>query len=276
MYAIDYLSGKTTTPSPPTLTEITPAAARKMLEDSASFQNRPIKKANVREYADSIRAGEWNHHVGDPIRLDTHGRVLDGQHRLLAVIESGTPQHFYVISNLPPDAVNYMDIGRPRSHSDFIGMTEDGDKYPTQIAAGIRWITRYELETLSSQRNVIPKHKVAEYLRNNPGIVKSAAVAERVRDVLRRCGVATGAHYLFSRIDEEQADAFFEKLRTGLGMTENDPIYRLRERLIDPWRKLNEWECSAILIKAWNYTRRGVQVQRLIWTPGKEDFPKAI
>lgn len=277
MYAIDYLSSRTTTqqPSAPTLVEITPVEARRLLENSASFKNRQVKRSVVSEYAESIKNGEWNYAVGDPIRIDTHGRVIDGQHRLLAVVQSDTPQHFYLISNLPPESVNFIDIGQPRSHADFVAMTGAADS--KRVAAGVRWVSHYQGDRTWYARSGLPRHKIAQWIQDHPEILRSAVVSQQVKDVLRRMGVATGTHYIFSLIDKAEADSFFEKLRTGLNVEEGDPVYRLRERLIDPWRKLGEYETSAFVIKAWNLTRSGTKIKRLLWAPGQgEEFPTAI
>lgn len=279
MYAIDYLSShnstKVTGPTPPLLTEITPDDARKMLQRSAEFCNRAVKKSALKEYTESIKNGKWRYEVADPIRIDTNGFVIDGQHRLLAVIDANTPMLFYVVSNLPTDAANYIDIGVPRTHADFVAL--GGNKNAPNVAAAIRFHARYVAGSLSNNTVAVPRHAVNEYLAKHPGLLRSVELAVKGRDVLRRTGVSAACHYIFSQFDEKMADTFFEKLRTGLDLAADDPIYLLRQRLIDPWRKLNDVELGAVLIKTWNYTRLGTKVSRIAWyvTRG-EEFPKAI
>lgn len=271
MYAREYAP---TMPSQPVLIEVTPRLAEQMLERSGSFTNRPLKRLVVEDYAASMRDGEWNTDVGDPIRVDVMGRVIDGQHRLHAVITADTPQKFYVIENLPTDAVNFIDIGTPRTGSDFVGMK--GVSKPSTVMAGLKWLHRYEAGTLSSRRP-IPRHKVTTYLAAHPGMVESAIVARGMRDIVGKSAVVTGTHYLFTRIDREQAQVFFEQLRTGLGLHDKHPVYHLRERMISGGAKLSEWESSALFIKAWNMVRNHRNCERLMWNRGRgEEFPVAI
>lgn len=65
---------------------ITPEFANKLLERNGCI--RKIKPAVVKKYTDAILAGDFIcTNVG--IGLDKDGRLIDGQHRLAAVVKSG-------------------------------------------------------------------------------------------------------------------------------------------------------------------------------------------
>lgn len=51
---------------------------------------RPINKATVRILAERIHRGHWDPTAGQ-IVVDSTGRVVDGQHRLAAIVKSGKP-----------------------------------------------------------------------------------------------------------------------------------------------------------------------------------------
>ena len=72
--------------------EVTPKLAATWLSDN--LQSRPLDEERVAEYAERMRSGEWTERVKGiqrPIeRLDT-GRLLNGQHRLAAVVRAGVP-----------------------------------------------------------------------------------------------------------------------------------------------------------------------------------------
>jgi hypothetical protein len=56
-------------------------------------QNRRIVQSRVSFYAAQMQAGSWKlTHQG--IAFDEYGNLVDGQHRLYAVILSGTPRPF--------------------------------------------------------------------------------------------------------------------------------------------------------------------------------------
>jgi len=61
--------------------------------------NRSINKHRVDNYARDMQAGHWT--PGSSIGFFENGELADGQHRLLAVVQSGVPTNFVVIRNLP-------------------------------------------------------------------------------------------------------------------------------------------------------------------------------
>lgn len=66
---------------------ITPEIAKTMLGENVN--NRRISRDNVNLFAREIRNGEWRFN-GEAIKFGKDGRLLDGQHRLLAVIAALT------------------------------------------------------------------------------------------------------------------------------------------------------------------------------------------
>ncbi|HEY5050458.1 MAG TPA: hypothetical protein VII50_06125, partial [Acidothermaceae bacterium] len=64
---------------------ITPAKAAEWLE--ANTTNRPVSRTVVRSFAEAMKRGEWIvTHQG--IAFDVSGVLIDGQHRLAAVVEA--------------------------------------------------------------------------------------------------------------------------------------------------------------------------------------------
>lgn len=72
---------------PPRMVSISPQTAKKWLE-TKNAHNRPLSATRVRNYALDMKAGAWAlTHQG--IAFDEHGMLIDGQHRLAAIVESG-------------------------------------------------------------------------------------------------------------------------------------------------------------------------------------------
>jgi hypothetical protein len=85
---------------------ITPATAKEMLTRNVS--NRRIRKPAVRQMAAEMAAGRWlTTHQG--IAFAPDGRLLDGQHRLLAVIAANVSVTMPVTRGVHPDAFSVMD-----------------------------------------------------------------------------------------------------------------------------------------------------------------------
>jgi len=101
--------------------DVTPELARKWL-DLARF-NRDINDAVVSQYVRQIKEGLWRcTHQGIAL---TRARVLiDGQHRLLAVIEAGRTVPMTVFVDEPEENFEFIDCGRTRSHLDMMRLSQ--------------------------------------------------------------------------------------------------------------------------------------------------------
>ncbi len=98
---------------------ITPEIAKVWLANNTG--NRKIRKSRVEVYALAMARGEWQiTHQG--IAFDTDGRLLDGQHRLEAIVQYGRPVEMMVTRNIPSDGFHIMDMGMTRSHADVLGI----------------------------------------------------------------------------------------------------------------------------------------------------------
>src|SRR5215831_11828755 len=87
---------------------VTPKMANELLVKNKI--NRAIRQSKVRKYARDITMGRWKL-THQPLALDEHGNVLDGQHRLLAVIEADIPVQF-VLATSTRDTFGVIDQGQ--------------------------------------------------------------------------------------------------------------------------------------------------------------------
>ena len=91
---------------------ISPDAAKQYL--GRNFEtNRKVSPKNVERHVCSMQKGEWLIST-DCIGFDTSGRLINGQHRLTAVIHSETSQPFLVVRNLPIRSAQVLDLGKKR------------------------------------------------------------------------------------------------------------------------------------------------------------------
>lgn len=113
--------------------KVTPEMAALWLERNGG--NRSVSAARVEFYAKQMRAGEWKlTHQG--IAFDRSGDLVDGQHRLWAVIESGVAVKMLVSHGLSRDDMIAIDGGRPRSAKDAFQLL--GDDCSTRSIATAR------------------------------------------------------------------------------------------------------------------------------------------
>jgi hypothetical protein len=91
---------------------ITPAMAAKYL--NLNVNNRKATNGTVSKYAQDMVTGKWTV-CAMPICFYEDGSVADGQHRLMAVVESGKSQSFFVLRGLPKEAGLNIDTGKGRT-----------------------------------------------------------------------------------------------------------------------------------------------------------------
>ena len=100
---------------------VTPELARQWL-DIARF-NRDINYALVAKYVRLMKAGLWRT-TRQGIALTKTGVLIDGQHRLLAVIKSDQTVPMTVFVEEPEENFEFIDCGRNRSHLEMMRLSQ--------------------------------------------------------------------------------------------------------------------------------------------------------
>ena len=94
---------------------ITPARAQQLL--NASKGNRRMDAAAIAAMARQMAAGQW-HVTPEGIGLTDDGVLVDGHHRLRAIIDSGETVRMIVLRGMAKEAVPVINTGRSRSYQD--------------------------------------------------------------------------------------------------------------------------------------------------------------
>jgi hypothetical protein len=151
---------------------VSPELAREWL-DKYNTSNRPIVKQNVKSIANDIAAGLWREDHPHAIVFDTNGRLIDGQHRLLAIVEAKTPVVMNIIRGASPDLRDFIDTGKSRKMSDRVAINENG-----RINASIIAMAKYFTAGSSSgTRDLISVRATA--IANADGLVWAAHWRDR-------------------------------------------------------------------------------------------------
>lgn len=264
-------------PSAGEVVYITPEMAEAMLGHNT--HNRSARPASVTAYAQDMAAGDWRW-TGDPIRFALDGTLLDGQHRLMAIVESGVTVPMLVIRGLAREAQEDIDRGVPRKYGDVLRLR--GELNANALAALVRKVHDWNRGVRGSGSN--SKATSAQLNR-------TLEAHPELREIASASGVL-GAHWdmppsliglawwLFSTIDREDADFFFARCADGQNMAAGDPIYELRKVVAasrgDRGQRGQRY-LLAVTIKAWNAYRSGDKVAQLKFRAGgakPERFPE--
>lgn len=267
---------------------ITPEKATAYL--NKNVKNRNVVQRAVTEYANEMKNGRWLFN-GDPIRFDTDGILLDGQHRLLAAVQADESFEAVVIRGLPAETQQVMDTGRKRSFANTLALA--GEKDPTSVAAvatiaylwdsgarGVALRTHGNYGSYSLQIPVLMDY----FMKNRDEIIGVMTDTRRLQHVLPTGIRAAGlAKIVLSRIDEDDAEFFIEHLISGAELAATDPIHVLRNKLFKEKTQVNSAHSIpsdytlALIFKAWNAWRNGSEMQILKFKVGglnKEKFPE--
>lgn len=102
---------------------ITPDKAKAIL--AGNKINRKLRPSKVELFSHLIRRGEWlTTHQG--IAIAPNGNLLDGQHRLHGIVDSGTPIKMMVARNVDPATFRVIDSNLAiRSYGDALGIPNE-------------------------------------------------------------------------------------------------------------------------------------------------------
>jgi hypothetical protein len=160
---------------------ITPESADRLVGTIVKDHERPRSQRLVARYAEEMREGAWNSHSPFPIVIDTNQNLIDGQHRLQAVVESGIPQYFFVHRHVDPSVKECLDIGKKRTNLDLLrqaGHTE---------ATGIRSPVLNKVMEASGiipwKQPARPSQRSRAWLRFGDNIIWSEARLKMFRNV---------------------------------------------------------------------------------------------
>lgn len=242
-----------------TVEDITPDVAERYL--GKNTHNRPIRHRTVSTYAADMTAGHWRWN-GEGIKFAVDGTLLDGQHRLLAIVESGCTVTMPVFRGLPQETQETIDGGIKRKFSDVLALR--GESSAIALAAVVRGVRRWED---GARRSIVGGGGARPY--SNAELLQTLHDHPELRDVAKhathdaaRCdlpGSVVGlCRWLFDDIDPVDADYFFARLTDGADHQNGEPIYVLR-RTLSGTREVrgerNNDFLIAVTIKAWNVYR---------------------
>lgn len=271
--AMNYTVKKTL--NQPRLITINPQTATELLKRNHS--NRPLSEIQVSHLARAIREGDWKIN-GDMIRISKTGKVIDGQHRLFAVIRSKLNIDSWIIEGLDDDVFDTIDIGKKRSVADTLACR--GEKNTTSLASALKLTSRYfagrvEVHTVFSTTDIEKELEKHPEMRN-------CIFSNSVLKGLISPSVLNTCNYLFQKKCKTLARLFFERLISGEDLKKGDAVHALRERLVQnagSKGKLRDSYIFALCINAFNYFCLGTKVThlKLVEQDGKMIiFPKVI
>lgn len=237
---------------------ITPAQAAKWLDTVPAFQ-RKINPAQVKKIAMAITRNEWREN-GATIVFNRNGELIDGQHRLAAIKESGKSVWSLVITNVSSGEATFhtIDDCKSRKVTDFLKCTN-----VAAVAGAMRMYWHYLNGMWPTGPHggsaVIPTADLLKTIQEHQdyvsGLVYPVSAAGRFTGQLSFCVFLV---FMYTKVhpvkDPERLAQFFARVGDGQDLSAGDPALMLRSRFLDIPRsgKINRQAAQAMILKALN------------------------
>jgi hypothetical protein len=243
---------------------VTPKLATELLMangPSQSGRNRRLSESVAKRYARDMSEGRWQLN-GQGIKISAGGRILDGQHRLKAIILSGKTIRTVIIRGLSDDVFTTLDQGKKKGINQ--ALQSSGLSHWTSLAAAA---SHYWHITVggSNYIDVPTTSELQEVVEQNPLLLES--VKYSTRSSMRALGSQTllaAVHYITTSKNPEKGAEFFEHLSTGAGLESKNPILDLRNRMMNDRNnkrsKSIERTKLGWIVTSWNAWRSGKTV----------------
>ena len=201
-------------------------------------RNRRVSENLVHDLVAAIKGGQWQL-TGDTIKFNQAGELVDGQHRLWAIINSGIEVELLVARGVEDGAQTCMDKGKKRSAADdvYLFSSPVNAKLRSTIAGLICNWTRYGLTWYpGGSSGKAPKPTSDDVL---------ATIDKYNEDIARAIEATTGGdlkmfagprslwaflYVLFYRQDPLRSEKFYDALISGEGLHRGDPRLALRRQ----------------------------------------------
>lgn len=203
------------------LVTVTPELAAEYLK--ANPKNRIVRPSLVDQYANEMKMGRWKL-TPQCMSIRTDGTISDGQHRLLAIVQSKTTQPMYVATGVPDDISDCLDIGAKRTAADYLSL-HCGVKSAPAVAASVKAIA----SICCGFRSVRVSPTVAYDLSKHIQSELDALIPLLKPSKLFRHAWIIGALALAMKSNPSQVAVFAEKLVTGENLSAGDPALTFRK-----------------------------------------------
>lgn len=234
---------------------ITPAFAQQLLEQNP--HNRHVTPAVVERYALDMAEGRWQEGNGQTVVISRNGDLMDGQHRMHAIVRSGVPISMLVVRNVDPETFKTIDTGKPRSLPDLLSI--EGYKNSIVVAGTGRMAWNYAAGV--SPGYSPNKTTLEEFINNQPNISKIVQQVTTASSGKTYPKTPLAAVMFLANNDgsmNKEVETFIEGVTSGANLYKGDPRLTLREWVLYHKLKANgriSMTSSALFAaaaRAWN------------------------
>ena len=255
----------------PSYIHVTPDMATRLLANNKV--NRSLREGRVNQYARDMATGNWQL-SNDAICIAPDGTLLNGQHRLRAVAQSGATITFLIIRNMPTDTMSTMDSGAGRTPGDVLRFA--GEKSSNLLASTLKQLVLIETGRIYKDNKIqaVSRSEQAEFLDAHPDVRESVSETSKARRAIDAPPTAIAAsHWLIAQENSlAYADLFFGQLAHRVGEPEGSAVHAIDSRLREIRRNRQSFQTRNyvyLFLKGWNYYAADKAVVKLAMVPAR-------
>ena len=272
--------------------DIGPKLAMDWLSSVPEYQ-RKVHETQVNKLAMAITRGEWRVN-GAAIVFNEKGDLIDGQHRLHAIVKSGKTVQSLVVTGIAKDDITFASLGDtlPRRAQDFLHVPN-----VTVVASVLRtlWFMENKLLLHSLKGKGRSKTGAAKGLPTNPPVAEIVRLSKKhnpqalselvepLHEAMRMTKTGSWCVFLMYyfktfRPPEEAAKVatFFARVGDGADLPADSPMLILRKKCLEGGignLVIPRFIMQAFVLKALNFHLVGQRIDRLSFAQDRESFP---
>ncbi len=260
---------------------VTPELAEEYLE--ANTDNRRLVAERVLRFGEDMEAERWRDYHPHGISFDREGRLVDGQHRLAAILLSGKSVVMRVTRGLDPEMQSVFDLGAPRMTGDVL--RRGGILNSTHAGTIISMLYLYDNypDVIWHNPRYPSKTYQLEYAKEHDAAIQTAIHA--AQSVFRSTRIPRSVYgVLYLLVDRygmtDSWDDWHSAVLSGAGLQKGDARLTLRnyfaheERMRDQGGIWSRQRRLALVLKAYRYYREEKPVHLLRFN--KADLPMPV
>ena len=252
------------------LLNITPNMATILLEKNCA--NRPISKRTVEAYARDMLNGHWKEGTGAAISVSTDGELLDGQHRLNAIIQSKLTVKMWVC--LGCDKGGVYDNNRRRTVRDQLNISRS-DLPLVMRSNSFLGVIHFTLAGTHKASVGDIEDYIDAHREELEGFISLGVLTAAKRPKISICAVYTALYWAYiNGVPGKTIADFYEVLRSGMASDPKEyPIIAFRNYLLEAISTKSTTEesiklCQGALKKymTGSCSKRICQPKELLWS----------